>query len=164
MDLSTDWKFVNGHAIDPLIWVPIEGLYLLWTRFLWCGQYLLAFHSNFFLHIIGDTLQAIASSSTDFSRPPPAVVPIANFATPPPSVYAGAYTAPAPTLMPSNGQWDQLVEGFLRRTTARRISRSRSRSSSSSFSRSRFGLFSFYTASAYRCSLKWDNEEIISAE
>uniref|UniRef100_F1KZE2 Uncharacterized protein n=1 Tax=Ascaris suum TaxID=6253 RepID=F1KZE2_ASCSU len=85
---------------------------------------------------------AIASSSTDFSRPPPAVVPIANFATPPPSVYAGAYTAPAPTLMPSSGQWDQLVEGFLRRTTARRISRSRSRSSSSSFSRSRSRSYS----------------------
>uniref|UniRef100_A0A915AYT4 RRM domain-containing protein n=1 Tax=Parascaris univalens TaxID=6257 RepID=A0A915AYT4_PARUN len=85
---------------------------------------------------------AIASSSTDFSRPPPTVVPIANFATPPPSVYAGAYTTPAPTLVPSSGQWDQLVEGFLRRTTARRISRSRSRSSSSSFSRSRSRSYS----------------------
>ncbi|VDM42281.1 unnamed protein product [Toxocara canis] len=85
---------------------------------------------------------AIASSSADFSHPPPAVVPIANFATPPPPVYGGTYASPAPAAVTSAGHWDQLVEGFLRRTTARRTSRSRSRSSSSSYSRSRYEHYS----------------------
>ncbi|KHN88435.1 Uncharacterized protein Tcan_07425 [Toxocara canis] len=85
---------------------------------------------------------AIASSSADFSHPPPAVVPIANFATPPPPVYGGTYASPAPAAVTSAGHWDQLVEGFLRRTTARRTSRSRSRSSSSSYSRSRSRSYS----------------------
>ncbi|CAG9532736.1 unnamed protein product [Cercopithifilaria johnstoni] len=81
----------------------------------------------------------VPSSSADFSRPPPQIVPLPNYSTPPPSVYPNQFVAESHGLIPSVGQWDQMVEGFLRRTTARSRSRfSRSpRSSSSSRSRSR---------------------------
>uniref|UniRef100_A0A0R3S5R0 RRM domain-containing protein n=1 Tax=Elaeophora elaphi TaxID=1147741 RepID=A0A0R3S5R0_9BILA len=81
----------------------------------------------------------VPSSSTDFSRPPPQIMPLPNYSTPPPSVYPNQFVAESLGLIPSVGQWDQMVEGFLRRTTARSRSRfSRSpRSSSSSRSRSR---------------------------
>ncbi|KAL4002126.1 hypothetical protein ACH3XW_2195 [Acanthocheilonema viteae] len=80
----------------------------------------------------------VPSSSADFSRPPPQILPLPNYSTPPPSVYPNQFMAES-HLIPSVGQWDQMVEGFLRRTTARSRSRfSRSpRSSSSSRSRSR---------------------------
>ncbi|KAM3724323.1 Uncharacterized protein ACO02O_07466 [Dirofilaria immitis] len=81
----------------------------------------------------------VPSSSTDFSRPPPQIVPLPNYSTPPPSIYPNQFMAETLGLIPSVGQWDQMVEGFLRRTTARSRSRfSRSpRSFSSSRSRSR---------------------------
>ncbi|EFO21789.1 hypothetical protein LOAG_06694 [Loa loa] len=81
----------------------------------------------------------VPSSSTDFSRPPPHIMPLPNYSTPPPSVYPNQFMAESLGPIPSVGQWDQMVEGFLRRTTARSRSRfSRSpRSSSSSRSRSR---------------------------
>uniref|UniRef100_A0A915Q6E2 Uncharacterized protein n=1 Tax=Setaria digitata TaxID=48799 RepID=A0A915Q6E2_9BILA len=81
----------------------------------------------------------VPSSSTDFSRPPPQIMPLPNYSTPPPSIYPNQFMAESVGLIPSVGQWDQMVEGFLRRTTARSRSRfSRSpRSSSSSRSRSR---------------------------
>ncbi|VDK75763.1 unnamed protein product [Litomosoides sigmodontis] len=81
----------------------------------------------------------VPSSSTDFSRPPPQIMPLSNYSAPPPSAYSNQFMVESHGITPSAGQWDQMVEGFLRRTTARSRSRfSRSpRSSSSSHSRSR---------------------------
>ncbi|VDN07078.1 unnamed protein product [Thelazia callipaeda] len=89
----------------------------------------------------------VPSSSADFSRPPPQIMPLPNYSTPPPLIVPNQFVVESVGSIPSVGQWDQMVEGFLRRTTAR--SRSRfSRSPRSSRSRSRSRSYSSHSSSS----------------
>ncbi|VIO90536.1 Uncharacterized protein BM_BM7517 [Brugia malayi] len=90
----------------------------------------------------------VPSSSTDFSRPPPQIMPLPNYSTPPPSVYPSQFMAESLGLIPSVGQWDQMVEGFLRRTTAHSRSRFSRSPRSSSSSRSRSHSYSSHSSSS----------------
>ncbi|EJW78618.1 hypothetical protein WUBG_10474 [Wuchereria bancrofti] len=72
-----------------------------------------------------------------------------NYSTPPPpSVYPNQFMAESPGLIPSVGQWDQMVEGFLRRTTAHNRSRFSRSPRSSSSSRSRSHSYSSHSSSS----------------
>ncbi|MFH4983440.1 hypothetical protein AB6A40_010149 [Gnathostoma spinigerum] len=91
------------------------------------------------------------SSSILFPRPASSLPPLMSFNAPPPaSMYH--YSAPPPVApaISSNGQWDKMVEGFLRRTSAHnRSPRRYSSASKSSSSSSRSSSRSYYSGSSF---------------